>query len=444
MWRFDDDAGSEAKDTSANCLHGTIKGEGYSVSAFRGDEPMETEDKWGKAVKDLGYLETNGQCAIEIDGGWSKEALTGFCFEAWMWLGDSQAVFLYSQAKLEFLYDGSVFRLVVEQREVASTRPTKLKLHQWHHIAVSISEEENSVDILLNGETVFNNSEMASSLEDFCNHPVQFFPNFNGRFTEVRLWSKARELSEIRDNMTTPLSIAVEEEPLIIFNIKKPGEKRDSVAAQADDFGFDFGDINPVADDQAEVRWDFDADTTPTDKKDEKEPAEVINQKTDHKAVDEKNGMNDVRKEGNLTKTENVVKETEESKPLQVIAEPIKVNTAFFEERSAFVEEKPQTNVKEDTQVQDDTPRVNLVSLFKHHKFVPALSASDNVESLVAALFQVNADVSAFLAGLSSILLKAVKRCRACYLNDDFEGANLIVALVFRQFHEVVRVDLEP
>ena len=52
LWRFDENSCPEIKDTSDNNISGVIKGDKYSWETFRGDNPMESEDKWGKVLND--------------------------------------------------------------------------------------------------------------------------------------------------------------------------------------------------------------------------------------------------------------------------------------------------------------------------------------------------------------------------------------------------------
>lgn len=48
LWRFDEDICPDVKDTTDNNIRGIIKGSGYRYEPFRGDSPLEGEDKWGK------------------------------------------------------------------------------------------------------------------------------------------------------------------------------------------------------------------------------------------------------------------------------------------------------------------------------------------------------------------------------------------------------------
>lgn len=48
LWRLDEDLCPDIKDTTDNNLEGVIKGDHYRFESFRGDCPMELEDKWGK------------------------------------------------------------------------------------------------------------------------------------------------------------------------------------------------------------------------------------------------------------------------------------------------------------------------------------------------------------------------------------------------------------
>ena len=50
LWRFAEDACPQVKDTTDNHIDGTIKGNNYRFEPFRGDCPMESEDKWGKVA----------------------------------------------------------------------------------------------------------------------------------------------------------------------------------------------------------------------------------------------------------------------------------------------------------------------------------------------------------------------------------------------------------
>ena len=55
LWRMDEDLCPQVKDTTERRINGVIKGQGYKWEQFRGDCPLEFEDKWGK----VGWWLTN-------------------------------------------------------------------------------------------------------------------------------------------------------------------------------------------------------------------------------------------------------------------------------------------------------------------------------------------------------------------------------------------------
>lgn len=48
LWRMDEDVCPQIKDTTERRINGVIKGSSYKWERFRGDCPLESEDKWGK------------------------------------------------------------------------------------------------------------------------------------------------------------------------------------------------------------------------------------------------------------------------------------------------------------------------------------------------------------------------------------------------------------
>ena len=55
LWRLDKDTFPVLADTTERRINGVIKGQGYKWEQFRGDCPLEFEDKWGK----VGWWLTN-------------------------------------------------------------------------------------------------------------------------------------------------------------------------------------------------------------------------------------------------------------------------------------------------------------------------------------------------------------------------------------------------
>mmetsp|Transcript_32731 Transcript_32731/g.56958 ORF Transcript_32731/g.56958 Transcript_32731/m.56958 type:complete len:914 (-) Transcript_32731:778-3519(-) len=162
-------------------------------------EPLEKEDKWGKAAPAAYSLEVSGDCKLSLTD-LSDRAITPFCIEVWVRpYSPDGALFTFYPIKL--VISNFKLRLIIHDRPVPLE--VELSQHNWQHLALSY--EAQVVNLYLNGTLASTIEEQLPGFSD-----LTLGEEFEGSFTELRVWKKPRTIGEISENMHGPLEILSE------------------------------------------------------------------------------------------------------------------------------------------------------------------------------------------------------------------------------------------
>lgn len=397
LWRFDEDLCPKIKDTSANNLEGIIKGDKYSLESFRGDCPLENEDKWGKSVSDQQYLELEGGTHLKTDKQeWHKKELKSFSFEVWFNPTEEKGILLSSSdGNLMLMYRQGKFTIIVNKHKLTPDVDHGIKLHSWNHVCLSLNAQDKWIRLFHNGKQVLTVSPLDFSIKKIGKNHLLIAPEFKGRLTEIRLWKRAKELEDVKSNLSIPLSIVSEQAAVIIISINNPGDKSTAGPAITQSDNFDFCDLGLDNTNSGEYdNWNFDTSQSQVSISSEKEGLEIP-----VSSGDDGWGIAPPKEPGVSPKEE-----------------------VFTPKDSLALRQE-----------QADT----IMSVFGKFKFLSSLSTNDSLESLYQSQFSSLSNQSAFLQRLSSLLLATVKKSRSSYLRDDFDSAVHLVDKVFSLVKEV-------
>jgi hypothetical protein len=162
-------------------------------------EPLEREDKWGKAAPPAYALETSSNCKLSLVD-LSDRAITPFCIEAWVRpYSPDGTLFTFLPNKLVL----SVLNLRLYVHDRSIPLEAAVTLQTWQHIALSY--EDQRVSLYLNGALVSTIEEQMPGFSDLV-----VGEGYEGSFTEVRIWKKPRTQAELAENMHGPLEILSE------------------------------------------------------------------------------------------------------------------------------------------------------------------------------------------------------------------------------------------
>ncbi|MFQ5405717.1 MAG: LamG-like jellyroll fold domain-containing protein [Candidatus Micrarchaeia archaeon] len=193
-WRFDEGAGTVAKDSSGNENHGTLNG-----------NPQWTDGKLGKAIEFDGvgdYVEVPSSTSLDIDG-------KSFTISMWVkpndfankvLLGKCDTYALRSCFHVVIL-DSTWLRLGFYMDDLDVIHESSIG--EWTHYAFRYDTDINEQTIFVNG--VFKGSEPTGGDLDGTDNRVlkigkladQTTSVFNGVIDEVRFYSKALSQEEI-------------------------------------------------------------------------------------------------------------------------------------------------------------------------------------------------------------------------------------------------------
>ena len=254
LWRFDEDLCPEIKDTTDNDIRGLIKGSSFSFESFRGDNPMEEEDKWGKQVNEPHYLEIKSDTHIMTEKKeWSRREVKQLCFEMWYLPKEDKGILLStSDESIILMYKNCKYILMINQQKVAVSEHN-IKLNVWHNVSLHVNSLDRSLQMYHNGVSVIDEKEMEIQMKKVNKGHLMVVPQFNGSICEVRLWKRCRPLDEVKSNLYTPLSIVSEKMNIIVINIKQKNSNKEDIHKEEYNFAF--------SDDPEDGAWAF---ATPT------------------------------------------------------------------------------------------------------------------------------------------------------------------------------------
>lgn len=162
-------------------------------------DPLEKEDKWGKVAPPAYALEVAGQCKLNLLD-LSDRAITPFCIEVWVRpYSPEGTMFTFLPNKL--MLSNSKCRLIIHERPVPFE--VELLLHTWQHLAICY--EAQRVRLYLNGTLVSTLEEQLPGFSELI-----LGEDFDGSFTELRVWKRQRTIAELSENMHGPLEILSE------------------------------------------------------------------------------------------------------------------------------------------------------------------------------------------------------------------------------------------
>lgn len=372
------------------------------------------------------------------------------------------------------------YSLIVNKNKIVPEFDHTIKNGTWTHVAVSLSSKDKTVRLFNNGKMIVNLSDVEVNLKKIGKTSLMVFPEFTGRITEIRLWKRAKDLEDVKSNMTTPLSIVSEQTAMIIISIKNPNDLKSKTAENAlgNDTGIDFGNINDVqpkdtagfdnwnfgsgANAISEDDWGNGTQKTKVHEKNENRKASAGHEKeqrspkskttltekvqplvqksttSDHNKFSEplvKGPSNDTPVEENAWGIN--IPEQQPTK-VEIDGWGIKVEPTEIQPKlEAWENASPPKELKVTSEKTTPNPSRGW-TLFKSRQFQPAMYFDENVDHYFASQFTSVENPNAFQQKLSSLLLNVVKKCRTLYLREDFSGALKLVDQVFKLFKDVI------
>ncbi len=373
------------------------------------------------------------------------------------------------------------YTLIVNKNKIAPEIDHIIKNDVWNHLALSLNAKDKTVRLFHNGKMIVNLDDVEVNLKKIGKTSLMICPEFTGRITEIRLWKKAKDIDDVKSNMTTPLSIVSEQTAMIIISIKKP---TDSKTKQPEDtsmnnVGFDFGsviDVQPKDDGGGFDNWNFGSPSTNPTPEDDwgnksskvKSPDIKESKKDSFQAENDQISMKRTTMKLNkqdspvaLTTLPNVA-----SEPSGLISGPnneahpeanawgisISKPTSLGSDSDGWGLKSAPTQIRPSKEIKDtdnlsgksgsnkgylDQSQNKQWSLFQNKRFQPAMYFDENIEHLFNSQFNTADNPNAFQQKLSSLLLNVVKKCRGLYLHEDYENAIKLVDRVFMLFKNV-------
>lgn len=352
--------------------------------------------------------------------------MRGLCFEIWFNPSQPDGVLMSAGKKgvLELAIVDHKYRVTIEGKQFDSlSSDHQVKLDVWNHVALNLEMTSKSIELYHNAAKILETPAVHMDLKEIGKDIIQVAKEFEGRLTEVRVWSRVRSMEDIKANMTVPLSIVSEQGEMVIININRTGtDGKPKSRLNSVEVNFDFGDINMTPTEGGFDNWNF----NPEDIKDPQQEPEIVNQS---KPIDTKRKFSEQIPMAKQPKKRGNSPQSAMIKPNKAGEEPLRP-----EKR-----EEVATKSAEMTINQPDFPKneIEMPNLFSKHFFLSSLQLTDEVEHLLKIQFSNISSQSIFIQNLSGLLLKLVKYFRHLYLKDVFDRPLELVNALFLLLKEV-------
>ena len=437
LWRFDDDVAPEVKDTT-DTIRGVIKGSNYSVEAFRGDNPMEEEDKWGKSVSEPRYLEVaDGTHVTTEKKEWYHKEVKQFCFEVWFMPSAEKGILLSTHDEMIILMFKSMKYVLMVNKQKVSIENHSIEINKWNNVSLSLNGSSQELALHHNGKKISDTKEGVDiNLKKITKNVLMVIPQFSGRISEVRMWKRVRSTDEVVENLHTPLSIVNEKTSVVIININNR-KKVDKETEGGKEIGeIDIGGISDKNDDDM---WNF--DLPPTDGNNDVKPVSLAQSKVDKKR--EESGGFDVdpvksfKEEVERSQSKERMDEEQDGEERE---KEVGEERKGGEDQQGFdivasgqeVEDNGWGfSIPQDNKVKQDQPSDNKLdldefnkydkkaqSIFKDSQFNDSMYS--HIDSIDFEIYSKTFDSNTMIQKLSSVCSSTVKNMRALYLSDRF------------------------
>lgn len=456
LWRFDEDLGAVIKDITNNNIRGVIKGKDFSLQDFKGDCPMELEDKWGKKLSQQKYLQLNADNVVMTEKKeWFRKELKAFTFEVWFYSQFDKGILLStSDESLMVMFKNRRYVVFTGQTKMVPDIDIPIDIEDWNHIALCIDTVAKQLFLYHNGRLILKRSDLDVNIKNIGKGTLMIAPQFTGRMTELRLWKKAKDEEQVRGNLTTPLSIVNEQAAVVIVNIKRPvldKTKRQSTVEEAKisstptveeaehpafagSMNFDFGAPMESGDHQ-DNNWGF--GLTLTEVEDTQNWGAAATEALDHptlKTEEHKDFGSFIPEPPQPTDSissawgldpppqphTNHSEELPSDHPSLKVASPLLTHdNPTTSPRSGFQDSQPPTS-KPSPDLKKPQGIIDG-KIFSGIKYNSNMYYTESIENMLASQFNSLANQSAFIQKFISLYLNVVKRVRGHYLKDEYD-----------------------